>query len=67
MRSMADYTRMSVERRMDRLRIFNTRLQQTESSVQVLKDWNMKLDNNLVELSGRILDPQKIVFNEHKK
>lgn len=64
---MADYTRMSVERRIDRLRSFNNRLQQTESSRKVLKDWNMTLDKNLVQLSGRVLDPQKIVFSEHKK
>ena len=67
MKSMADYTRMSVERRIDRLRIFNSRLQQTEASVQVLNDWNMTLDKNLVELNGRVLDPQKIVFSDHKK
>lgn len=67
MRAMADHTRMNPDRRIDRLRIFNQRLQHTEASVKVLNDWNMTLDKNLAEIKGRILDPQRIVFSEHKK
>ncbi|XP_011187514.1 protein piwi [Zeugodacus cucurbitae] len=67
MRAMADHTRMNPDRRMDRLRIFNQRLQQTAASVQVLNDWNMALDRHLVEFNGRVLEPQRIVFSEHKK
>ncbi|XP_018800241.1 PREDICTED: protein piwi [Bactrocera latifrons] len=67
MRAMADHTRMNPDRRIDRLRIFNQRLQQTEASVQVLNDWNMALDRHLVELNGRVLEPQRIVFSEHRK
>lgn len=67
MRAMSDHTRMNPDRRIDRLRIFNQRLQHTEASVKVLTDWNMTLDRHLVEVKGRILDPQRIVFAEHKK
>lgn len=67
MRAMADHTRLEPRGRMDRLRTFNRRLQQTEGSVRILKDWNMTLDRELVELSGRILDPQRIVFKDHTK
>ncbi|XP_054728354.1 protein piwi [Anastrepha obliqua] len=67
MRAMADHTRMNPDRRIDRLRIFNNRLQQTDASIQVLNDWNMTLDRHLVELNGRVLEPQRIVFSEHKK
>lgn len=67
MRAMADHTRMNPDRRIERLRIFNQRLQQTEASVQVLNDWNMALDRHLVELNGRVLEPQRIVFSEHRK
>uniref|UniRef100_A0A1B0BTJ5 Piwi domain-containing protein n=1 Tax=Glossina palpalis gambiensis TaxID=67801 RepID=A0A1B0BTJ5_9MUSC len=67
MRAMADHTRLEPRGRMDRLRTFNRRLQQTEGSVRILKDWNMTLDTKLVELSGRILDPQRIVFKDHNK
>ncbi|BFF94970.1 protein piwi [Drosophila madeirensis] len=66
MRAMSDHTRMNPDRRIDRLRRFNNRLQTTADSVKVLKDWDMKLDGNLTEVQGRIIAPQKIVFNQSK-
>ncbi|XP_013106819.2 protein piwi [Stomoxys calcitrans] len=67
MRAMSDHTRMNPDRRIERLRTFNDRLQQTEESMRILKDWNMKLDTRLVEVRGRILDPQRIVFADRRK
>lgn len=67
MRAMADYTRMNPDRRIERLRVFNRRLLETESSVKILNDWNMKLDKNMVELKGRVLEPQNIVFYDKRK
>lgn len=67
MRAMADHTRMNPDRRIERLRTFNDRLQQTEDSMRILTDWNMRLDNRLVEVKGRILDQQRIVFKDHRK
>ncbi|XP_060658910.1 protein piwi [Drosophila nasuta] len=61
-RAMADHTQLNPARRIDRLRTFNRRLQTTPESVRVLNDWNMKLDENLVEIQGRIIAPQKILF-----
>ncbi|KAH8333040.1 hypothetical protein KR074_000427 [Drosophila pseudoananassae] len=66
MRAMSEHTRMNPDRRIDRLRRFNSRLQTTSDSVKVLKDWNMNLDQNLIEVQGRIISPQKIVFNNQK-
>ncbi|XP_017099105.2 protein piwi [Drosophila bipectinata] len=66
MRAMSEHTRMNPDRRIDRLRRFNSRLQTTSESVKVLKDWNMNLDQNLIEVAGRIISPQKIVFNNQK-
>ncbi|ALC39293.1 piwi [Drosophila busckii] len=63
MRAMADHTRMVPSRRIDRLRTLNQRLQTTAESVKVLSDWNMTLDQKLVEVRGRIIDDQRIVFN----
>lgn len=67
MRAMADHTRMNPDRRIDRLKIFNRRLQQTEDSVKILNEWNLKLEDRLVEVEGRILDQQRIVFRDHRK
>lgn len=66
MRTMSDHTRMNPSRRLDRLRTFNQRLQTTPESVKVLTDWNMKLDEKLVEVQGRLIAPQKIVFNSNR-
>ncbi|KAH8403084.1 hypothetical protein KR222_004302, partial [Zaprionus bogoriensis] len=66
MRAMSDHTRMNPSRRIDRLRTFNQRLQTTADSVKVLTDWNMKLDESLVEVRGRLIAPQKIVFNANR-
>jgi len=60
---MSSYTQLNPARRIERLRTFNQRLQTTAESVKVLTDWNMQLDENLVELQGRKIVPQKIVFN----
>ncbi|KAH8412600.1 hypothetical protein KR009_003550 [Drosophila setifemur] len=66
MRAMSEHTRMNPERRIERLRKFSHRLQNTSESVKVLKDWHMDLDQNLTEIQGRIIAPQKIVFNQAK-
>lgn len=63
---MSEHTRMNPDRRIDRLRRFNHRLQTTADSLKVLKDWSMDLDQNLIEVDGRIISPQKIVFSEQK-
>lgn len=64
---MGDITRLNPDRRIERLLMFNKRLQEQSSSMKVLKDWNMSLDRNLVDLKGRIIDPQQIVFLDRKK
>lgn len=67
MRALADHTRMNPDRRIERLQIFNKRLRTNADSEKILQEWNMKLDDRLVEVEGRILDQQKIVFREHRK
>ncbi|XP_020807330.1 protein piwi [Drosophila serrata] len=66
MRAMSEHTRMNPDRRIDRLRKFNHRLQNTTESVKVLRDWNMDLEQNLTELKGRVISAQKIVFQSGK-
>lgn len=67
MRAMSNHTRMNPERRIERLKTFNRRLHTTAESVKVLTDWNMKLDEKLIEVQGRVLLPQKIVFNDNAR
>ncbi|XP_065358505.1 protein aubergine [Calliphora vicina] len=67
MRAMGDYTRLNPDRRMERLRTFNDRLHSSKASMEVFSLWNMKLDTSLVEIPGRILPPEKIVFGNQRK
>lgn len=64
---MGDYTRLNPDRRIERLRTFNKRLHSSKASMEVFSLWNMKLDTNLVEIPGRILPRQKIVFGNQRK
>lgn len=67
MKAMGEHTRLNPDRRIERLRTFNQRLYSSQASMEVLSLWNMKLDTNLVEVPGRILPPEKIVFGNQKK
>ncbi|XP_061394627.1 protein aubergine [Musca vetustissima] len=67
MRAMSEHTRLNPNRRIDRLRAFNTRLQNSKESMDVLASWNMQLDKHLVEIPGRILPPERIVFGNQRK
>lgn len=66
MKAMGEHTRLNPDRRIDRLNMFNKRLQNCQNSVKLLKSWNMKLDTNLVEISARVLPPEKIIFGRNK-
>lgn len=65
MKAMAEHTRLTPDMRINRLITFNRRLQQTEQSTQVLKDWQMSLDTRLVEFPGRVLKKQTIKFGNN--
>ncbi|XP_031829627.1 aubergine [Nomia melanderi] len=62
MRALAEHTRVSPKSRIDKLMTFNRRLRSEPAIVQELNDWNLKLDERLVEIPSRILPQEKIVF-----
>lgn len=61
-RELGNHTRLTPSARIKRLMAYNNRLQSTSASIAVLKDWNLSLDPNLVEVRGRILNNEKIIF-----
>ncbi|XP_050436939.1 piwi-like protein Siwi [Adelges cooleyi] len=63
MKEMAVYTRVNPNERVKRLVNFAQRLLSSEKSVQELKDWNLSLSKNLVEVTGRTLLPEQIKSN----
>uniref|UniRef100_A0A336MED6 CSON000333 protein n=1 Tax=Culicoides sonorensis TaxID=179676 RepID=A0A336MED6_CULSO len=62
MKAVAEHTRVGPAQRVRRLMTFNQRLQGTPESVDVLRQWNMRLSQELVEVTGRELMPERIVF-----
>lgn len=67
MRAIADHTRLAPEPRIERLRTFHRRLDGAQSSKEVLKSWNLQLDSKLIELPGRIIRPEAILFANKKR
>lgn len=67
MKAMSEHTRLAPNMRIERLKTFNKRLQETKESVENFKSWQFSLDQNLVELTGRVLNSEYIVFGNNKR
>lgn len=67
MAALATHTRLTPERRIEKLLNFNRRLQQSPEVVKEYSQWNLRLDTNLVEIPARILPPENIIFGNMKQ
>lgn len=67
MRALSEHTRVSPKSRIDKLMVFNRRLRSEPAIVQELHDWNLKLDERLVNIPGRILPQEAIVLGGNRK
>ncbi|CAD6222562.1 GSCOCT00001028001.2-RA-CDS [Cotesia congregata] len=67
MAKLATYTRLTPERRIDRLLHFNKRLQSDAKVVEEFSKWNLKLDTNVVEIPARVITPENLVFGNMKQ
>lgn len=65
MKDVATYTRLRPQARIERLLKFNGRLRQEPKVEQELKDWEIKLDSNLVEVTGRVLPSDRLTFGRN--
>ena len=55
MRALADHTKLSPQTRISKLMHFNNRLLSQPNVVTELNLWNFQLNNQLVQLKGRVL------------
>lgn len=62
MSAVAQYTRLGPKDRIDRLLSFNNRLLNQPNIVQEFSEWNLQLDNRLLDVPGRILAPEILYF-----
>lgn len=67
MQELSTYTRLNPESRTKALLKFNNRIQATPESVQVLKDWGMELERELIKVQGRELPRETILFGQQEQ
>lgn len=60
MKDVAVHTRVGPSQRVRKLLDFNRRLQSTENSLACFRDWSLALDQDLVTIRARQLNPERI-------
>lgn len=60
---MRPYSQMGPQARIESLRSLNQRLRDSPRSMAILREWGFQLDEELIRVSGRQLDPLKVLFN----
>lgn len=61
MRTLAEYTRVAPLNRIKKLQDFSQRLLKNSDITKLFRQWDLKLSNTLVEVAGRVLEPEKIL------
>lgn len=67
MKAMAEHTKLGPPARIQKLIMFNKRIQDAQQTAPTLKEWNLELDPSLVTVKGRILPYENIVFGGDRK
>lgn len=67
MKAMAEHTKMNPNARIQKLLMFNKRIEDAQRGTPVLREWDLELDPNLVTVKGRILPYENIVFGNDRK
>ncbi|XP_050457731.1 piwi-like protein Siwi [Cataglyphis hispanica] len=62
MASVATHTRLSPRARIGKLMNFNQRLHRTDKIVKELSEWNLQLDNKLLDIPARVLPNEQLRF-----
>lgn len=66
MRAMSEHTRVNPDTRINKLMEFNKRLRTTPETQKELSSWQMELDSNLLQFTGRVLTREKIHLGNKK-
>lgn len=67
MNAIAQHTRLSPADQIGRIMTFNLRLQSNAVSADVFKEYNVTLSKDLVQLQGRTLAPEKVIFGNNQQ
>ncbi|GAB0096382.1 PIWI [Sergentomyia squamirostris] len=67
MRDMAQSTRIGPDMRVKRFLDLNRRIQEEQRAQEMMKKWEMTLDRELVEFSGRVLPVEELRFGGDRR
>lgn len=67
MKALGEYTRMEPTKRVDRLNDFAKRILTTKASAETLTKFGVAMDQNLLRISGRALNGEKILFGRERE
>lgn len=64
---MKPWAQMAPHKRIESILNYNRRLSTTQDSQAVLKEWELGLEQRLVEVNGHLLQPETLVFGNDKR
>lgn len=67
MKDLATHTKLSPTQRLGSYKEFISRVNGNPKAKQILEDWGLQLDQNLVGVTARVLDEETILFGDNKK
>lgn len=67
MRALAEHTRVAPRARIDKLVKFCQRLRNEQMVMEELRRWDLKLAENIIEISGRVIPPETICVGRNVK
>lgn len=66
-KDLAQVTKVSPEQRRQVIRKFIQQVNGNEVTKKILSDWGLSIDNDTLDLTGRVLDPEELLFgNDYK-
>lgn len=64
---MKPYSQMVCRTRKERLLAYSNRVRNTNDSIAVLREWNLDLDSNLINVEGHKLKSETLYFGGNRE
>lgn len=65
MKDVAQYTRVTPNQRLNSLRQYLNNVRKSEEAQRVLREWGLRIDNDVIDLKGRQLESETICFGNN--
>lgn len=64
---MKPYSQMIPRTRKERILAYNNRVRSTPESIEVIKQWNLGLENQLLDVEGHRLKAETLIFGNRRE